>query len=277
MAGETVGTETGGTETGGTAAAAVEHGAGAAEHGAGGHSPLEQFEIKRLIPIDIGGLDLSFTNSALFMLIAVALATLFLTYSMRTRAVVPGRLQSVAEISYEFIANMIRENVGTEGRRYFPFIFTLFMFILFGNLLGMMPYSFTYTSHIIVTFAMAAVVFVGVTVIGFVRHGAKFLKLFVPSGVPMFLLPLLVLIEILSYLTRPISLSVRLFANMMAGHTMLKVFAGFVVSLGVLAGWAPLAFVVALTGLEIGIAFLQAYVFTILTCIYLNDAIHLHH
>ena len=277
MAGETVGTETGGTETGGTAAAAVEHGAGAAEHGAGGHSPLEQFEIKRLIPIDIGGLDLSFTNSALFMLIAVALAALFLTYSMRTRALVPGRLQSVAEISYEFIANMIRENVGTEGRRYFPFIFTLFMFILFGNLLGMMPYSFTYTSHIIVTFAMAAVVFVGVTVIGFVRHGAKFLKLFVPSGVPMFLLPLLVLIEILSYLTRPISLSVRLFANMMAGHTMLKVFAGFVVSLGVLAGWAPLAFVVALTGLEIGIAFLQAYVFTILTCIYLNDAIHLHH
>jgi F-type H+-transporting ATPase subunit a len=277
VAGETVGTETGGTETGGTAAAAVEHGAGAAEHGAGGHSPLEQFEIKRLIPIDIGGLDLSFTNSALFMLIAVALATLFLTYSMRTRALVPGRLQSVAELSYEFIANMIRENVGTEGRRYFPFIFTLFMFILFGNLLGMMPYSFTYTSHIIVTFAMAAVVFVGVTVIGFVRHGAKFLKLFVPSGVPMFLLPLLVLIEILSYLTRPISLSVRLFANMMAGHTMLKVFAGFVVSLGVLAGWAPLAFVVALTGLEIGIAVLQAYVFTILTCIYLNDAIHLHH
>jgi F-type H+-transporting ATPase subunit a len=277
VAGETVGTETGATETGGTAAAAVEHGAGAAEHGAGGHSPLEQFEIKRLIPIDIGGLDLSFTNSALFMLIAVALATLFLTYSMRTRALVPGRLQSVAEISYEFIANMIRENVGTEGRRYFPFIFTLFMFILFGNLLGMMPYSFTYTSHIIVTFALAAVVFVGVTVIGFVRHGAKFLKLFVPDGVPVFLLPLLVVIEILSYLTRPISLSVRLFANMMAGHTMLKVFGGFVVALGVLAGWAPLAFVVALTGLEIGIAFLQAYVFTILTCIYLNDAIHLHH
>ena len=273
MAGETVG-----TETGGTAAAAVEHAAeGAAGHAAGGHSPLEQFEIKRLIPIDIGGLDLSFTNSALFMLIAVALATLFLTYSMRTRALVPGRLQSVAELSYEFIANMIRENVGTEGRRYFPFIFTLFVFILFGNLLGMVPYSFTYTSHIIVTFALAAVVFVGVTVIGFVRHGAKFLKLFVPEGVPVFLLPLLVVIEILSYLTRPISLSVRLFANMMAGHTMLKVFGGFVVALGVLAGWAPLAFVVALTGLEIFIALLQAYVFTILTCIYLNDAIHLHH
>jgi F-type H+-transporting ATPase subunit a len=276
VAGETVE-----TDIGEAAAETVEHGpdavTGAAEHGAGGHSPLEQFEIQRLIPIDLGGLDLSFTNSALFMLIAVALITLFLTYAMRTRSLVPGRLQSMAELSYEFIANMIRENVGTEGRRYFPFIFTLFMFILFGNLLGMIPYSFTYTSHIIVTFAMAAVVFIGVTVIGFVRHGAKFLKLFVPSGVPIFLLPLLVVIEILSYLTRPISLSVRLFANMMAGHTMLKVFGGFVVSLGFLAGWAPLAFVVALTGLEIGIAVLQAYVFTILTCIYLNDAIHVHH
>jgi F-type H+-transporting ATPase subunit a len=276
VAGETVE-----TDIGEAAAETVEHGAdavhGAAEHGVGGHSPLEQFQIKRLIPIEIGGLDLSFTNSALFMLIAVALITLFLTYSMSSRALVPGRLQSMAELSYEFIANMIRENVGTEGRRYFPFIFTLFMFILFGNLLGMIPYSFTYTSHIIVTFAMAAVVFVGVTVIGFARHGAKFLKLFVPSGVPVFLLPLLVVIEVLSYLTRPISLSVRLFANMMAGHTMLKVFAGFVVALGFLAGWAPLAFIVALTGLEIGIAVLQAYVFTILTCIYLNDAIHLHH
>jgi F-type H+-transporting ATPase subunit a len=151
------------------------------------------------------------------------------------------------------------------------------MFILFGNVLGMFPFTFTFTSHIIVTFALAAVVFIGVTVIGFVRHGATFLKLFVPSGVPPFLLPLLVVIEVLSYLTRPISLSVRLFANMMAGHTMLKVFGGFVVALGFLGGWAPLAFVVALTGLEIGIAFLQAYVFTILTCIYLNDAIHLHH
>jgi F-type H+-transporting ATPase subunit a len=269
VAGETTGTET----TGGTAAAVQ----GAVEHGGGAHNPLEQFQIKRLIPIHIGDLDLSFTNSALFMLIAVALITLFLTYAMRSRALIPGRLQSMAELSYEFVANMIRENVGSEGRRYFPFIFTLFMFILFGNVLGMFPFTFTYTSHIIVTFALAAVVFIGVTVIGFVRHGATFLKLFVPSGVPPFLLPLLVVIEILSYLTRPISLSVRLFANMMAGHTMLKVFGGFVVALGILGGWAPLAFVVALTGLEIGIAFLQAYVFTILTCIYLNDAINLHH
>jgi F-type H+-transporting ATPase subunit a len=242
-----------------------------------GHSPLEQFAIDRLIHIPIGGLDASFTNSSLFMVIAIALITLFLTLAMRQSALVPGRWQSMAELSYEFIGKMIRDNVGQEGRQYFPFIFSLFMFILFCNLLGMVPYSFTVTSHIIVTFALALVVFLGVTVIGFIRHGAHFLKLFVPSGVPIALLPLLVVIEVLSYLIRPVSLSVRLFANMLAGHTMLKVFGGFVVALGVLGGWAPLAFVVALTGLEIGIAILQAYVFAILTCIYLNDAINLSH
>jgi F-type H+-transporting ATPase subunit a len=241
------------------------------------HSPLEQFEIKRLIPANIGGLDVSFTNSALFMAIAAAMIALLMVYSMRGRAIVPGRLQSVAELAYEFIANMLQENVGSAGRRYFPFVFTLFMFILFSNMLGMVPYSFTVTSHIIVTFALAIVVFIGVTVIGFTRHGVGFLRFFVPEGVPAVLLPLLIPIEILSYLIRPVSLSVRLFANMMAGHTMLKVFAGFVVALGVLGGWLPLAFVIALTGLEIGIAFLQAYVFTILTCLYLNDAIHMHH
>jgi F-type H+-transporting ATPase subunit a len=242
-----------------------------------GHSPLEQFAIDRLIHIPIGGLDASFTNSSLFMVIAIALITLFLTLAMRQSALVPGRWQSMAELSYEFIGKMIRDNVGQEGRQYFPFIFSLFMFILFCNLLGMVPYSFTVTSHIVVTFALALVVFLGVTVIGFIRHGAHFLKLFVPSGVPIALLPLLVIIEVLSYLIRPVSLSVRLFANMLAGHTMLKVFGGFVVALGVLGGWAPLAFVVALTGLEIGIAILQAYVFAILTCIYLNDAINLSH
>ena len=240
------------------------------------HGPLEQFAIKRLVPMEIGGIDVSITNSSLFMAIAVALIALFLTVGMRRRALVPGRWQSMAELSYEFIARMIRDNVGAEGRRYFPFIFSLFMFILFGNLLGMVPYTFTFTSHIIVTFALAIVVFLGVTAIGFVRHGARFIKLFVPSGVPVALLPLLVVIELLSYLIRPVSLSVRLFANMLAGHTMLKVFGGFVVGLGILGGWAPLAFIVALTGLEIGIAFLQAYVFTILTCVYLNDALHLH-
>jgi len=242
-----------------------------------GPSPLEQFEIKRLYEIHIGGIDVSITNSAVFMLVAIALVTAFLTLGMRQHALIPGRWQSMVELSYEFIAKMVRDNVGSDGMRYFPFVFTLFMFILFCNLIGMVPFAFTVTSHIIVTFVMAAVVFLGVTVIGFIRHGTHFLKLFVPSGVPIFLLPLLVVIELLSYLTRPISLSVRLFANMMAGHTMLKVFGGFVVALGVLAGWAPLAFVVALTGLEIGIAILQAYVFAILTCIYLNDAINLHH
>ena len=189
---------------------------------------------------------------------------------------VPGRWQSLAELSYEFVANMLRDNVGTAGQRYFPFIFTLFMFVLFLNLLGMIPYSFTVTSHIIVTFALAIVIFIGVTIIGFATHGIKFLKMFVPSGIPIALMPLLVVIEVISYLTRPISLSVRLFANMMAGHTMLKVFAGFVVGLGAIGGWAPLAFMVAFTGLEVLIAFLQAYVFAILTCIYLNDALHMH-
>ncbi len=242
-----------------------------------GHSPLEQFKIDRLIHIPLGGIDASFTNSSLFMLVAIALITLFLTLAMRQSALVPGRWQSMAELSYEFVGKMIRDNVGNGGRQYFPFIFSLFMFILFCNLLGMVPYSFTVTSQIIVTFALALLVFLGVTVIGFIRHGAHFLKLFVPSGVPLALLPLLVVIEVLSYLIRPVSLSVRLFANMLAGHTMLKVFGGFVVALGILGGWAPLAFVVALTGLEIGIAILQAYVFAILTCIYLNDAINLHH
>jgi F-type H+-transporting ATPase subunit a len=180
-------------------------------------------------------------------------------------------------MSYEFVANMVRENAGSAGMRYFPFIFTLFMFILFCNLLGLIPYNFTPTSHIAVTFVMAMAVFLGVTVIGFVRNGAGFLRLFVPSGVPIFLLPLIVIIEVISYLTRPISLAIRLFANMMAGHTMLKVFATFVVSLGILAGWAPLAFIVALTGLELLIAFLQAYVFAILSCIYLNDALSQPH
>ncbi len=241
------------------------------------HSPLAQFEIRKLIEIPLGGIDASFTNSSLWMMISVILATAFLTLSMRGRAMVPGRWQSMAELVYEFVANMLRDNVGSGGRRYFPFIFTLFVFILFNNSLGMVPYSFTPTSHIIVTFAMAAVVFVGVTIIGFIKNGTGFLKLFVPSGVPWFLLIILVPIEIISYFVRPISLSVRLFANMMAGHTMLKVFGGFVVSLGLLAGWAPLLFIIALTGMEIGIAMLQAYVFTVLSCLYLHDALHPGH
>lgn len=210
------------------------------------------------------------------MSLAVILIASFLVFGMRKRALVPGRWQSMAELSYEFVANLLRDTVGNEGRKYFPFVFTLFMFILFGNMLGMIPYSFTFTSHIIVTFAMAAAVFIGVTVLGFVKHGFHFFSFFVPPGVSVVLWPLMIPIEIISYLSRPISLAVRLFANLTAGHTMLKVFAGFVVSLGIVGGILPLAFVVALTGLELLIAFLQAYVFTILTCFYINDALHLH-
>jgi F-type H+-transporting ATPase subunit a len=238
-------------------------------------SPLAQFNIKPLIPIRLGELDLSFTNSSLFMVLTLVAASTFLVMGMRRHALVPGRWQSMAELAYVFIANMVRDTVGTAGRPYFPFIFTVFMFVLFGNMWGMIPYSFTFTSHIIVTFTMAIVVFVGVTVIGFIKHKLHFLSFFMPPGVPLIMAPLLVPIEIISYLSRPISLSVRLFANMLAGHTLLKVFAGFVISLG-LFGVVPLAFVVALTGLEIVIAFLQAFVFTILTCLYLNDALHLH-
>lgn len=238
-------------------------------------SPLEQFQIKTIIPIHLGGIDASFTNSALFMTIGVAVATLFLTLSMRGRAIVPGRWQSMAELCYEFVANMIRSNVGAEGRRYFPFIFSLFMFILFGNMLGMIPYSFTYTSHLVVTLGMAMVVFIGTTIIGFVKHGFHFFSFFLPHGTPWYIAPLLIPIEVLSYFTRPVSLSLRLFANMTAGHTMLKVFASFVVTMGLL-GVVPLLAAVALTGLEFLIAFLQAYVFTVLTCIYLNDALHMH-
>lgn len=240
------------------------------------HSPMAQFEISRIVPMNIGGLDVSFTNSSLMMVITLGLITLFLMMSTRRGALVPGRWQSLAEISYEFVASMMRDTVGDSGRKFFPFVFTLFMFILFLNMLGMVPYSFTVTSHIIVTFGLAALVFVGVTVLGFIKHGFGYLKLFVPHGVPAALLPLIVVIEVISYLSRPISLSVRLFANMMAGHTMLKVFGGFIVMLGFIGGWLPLAFSVAFVGLEVLVAFLQAYVFAVLTCIYLNDALHLH-
>ena len=238
---------------------------------------MEQFQIKRLIPIDLFGYDVSFTNASLFMVIAMLVIPLFYLIAMNRRALVPGRLQSTAELSYEFIANMVRENVGEKGMKYFPWIFTIFMFILVLNLLGLLPYSFTVTSHIIVTFALAAMVWLIITAIGFMNHGVGFLKLFVPSGVPWWLLPIIVVIELISYLIRPISHSVRLFANMMAGHAMLKVFAGFVVGLGLLGGWAPFVFLLGFTGLELVVAFLQAFIFTVLTCIYLNDAVNMHH
>ena len=244
-------------------------------HGGEKHSPLEQFEIKELVPIEIGGNNIAFSNSALMMVITISVILLLMLLGTRKRAMVPGRWQALAELCYEFVANLIRDTVGNEGRKYFPFVFSIFMFILVGNMLGMVPYSFTFTSHIAVTFAMAMVVFTGVTILGFAKHGIRFFSFFVPPGVPVWMWPLMIPIEVISYLSRPVSLAMRLFANMLAGHTLLKVFAGFVPALGA-AGILPLAFVGALTGLEFLIAFLQAYVFAILTCLYINDALHLH-
>ena len=237
--------------------------------------PLEQFKIERLIPLHIGGVDVSYTNSAFLMTVAVVLITALLMLGTRKRALVPGRWQSVAEMSYEFVADMVDTNVGHGGREFFPFVFTLFMFILFANFLGLIPYSYTVTSQIVVTFALAAVVFIGVTIVGIARHGFHFLRLFVPQGVPAALLLLLVPIELLSYCIRPFTLSIRLFANMLAGHTMLAIFAGFAASIGLL-GIFPLAINVLLVALEVLVAALQAYVFAILTCLYLSDAINLH-
>jgi F-type H+-transporting ATPase subunit a len=237
--------------------------------------PLEQFAIARIIPIRIGGLDVSYTNAALMMTIAVVSVTALMVLATRGAALVPGRWQSVAEMLYEFVADLVDSNIGQGGRQFFPFIFTLFTFILFANLLGMIPYSYTTTGQIIVTFALAAVVFILVTTIGIVRHGFHFLSLFVPQGVPKVLLLLLVPIELLSYFIRPFTLSIRLFANMLAGHTMLAIFGGFAASLGFLA-FLPVGINVLLVGLEFLVAVLQAYVFAILTCLYLNEAIHLH-
>jgi len=237
--------------------------------------PIHQFEIKKIVPLELNNIDISFTNSSMFMILAVLVVSIFLILSIKNKKVIPNRFQIISELLYEFIANMINDNIGHKGKKFFPFIFTLFTFILFGNLLGMLPYSFTFTSHIIVTFALAMFIFLFITLIGIFMHGFKFFSLFVPKGVPMLMLPLMIPIEIISYLSRPISLSVRLFANMMAGHTMLKIFAGFVFSLGIF-GIAPLIIDVALTALEVLIAILQAYVFTILTCIYLNESINLH-
>tara|TARA_B100000989_G_scaffold285076_1_gene252469 strand:+ start:476 stop:1216 length:741 start_codon:yes stop_codon:yes gene_type:complete len=244
-------------------------------------SPLAQFEINKLIQFNVGSLDISFTNSSLAMVLTVLFILTILFFGLKNSRIIPSKGQSLVELSYEFISNMIGDNIGKEGLRYLPFVFTLFFFILVGNLVGMMPLSFTWTSHIIVTFAIAFFIFLAVTFIAIFKHGLiKFLGFFAPDGVPKPMLLLLVPIEIISYISRPISLSVRLFANMMAGHTLLKVIGGFVFVLGansfIIGGALPLAFLVALTGLEIVIAFLQAYVFAILTCLYINDAIHLH-
>ena len=245
-------------------------------------SPVEQFTIKTLLHLELLGYDVSFSNSALFMILAVLVSVAYLTFAMRNRDMVPGRLQASAEMLYEFISEMVRSNVGNEGRPYFPFVFTLFVFLLFGNMLGLIPYSYTFTSQIVVTFVLAAFIFVGVTLVALIKHGMHFFSFFVPPGAPKVLIPFLIIIEVISYFVRPVSLSVRLFANMLAGHTMLKVFAGLAVMITGAGGVAvagsilPFLALIGLTGLEVLVAGLQAYVFTILTCMYLNDALHLH-
>jgi F-type H+-transporting ATPase subunit a len=244
--------------------------------------PIHQFDIHTLVPIKLFGWDVSFTNSSLYMLASVLLIAGFYIVSMRARSLVPTRVQSVAEISHEFVAGMLRDSAGQGGMKYFPFVFSLFMFIFAANMLGMIPGAFTVTSHIVVTAALAALVFFTVLVVGFAKNGVGFLKLFVPQGVPILILPLVVAIEVISFLSRPISHSVRLFANMLAGHITLKVFGGFVVMLLGAGSYSllaplPLAMAVALTALEFLVAFLQAYVFTMLTCMYLNDALHPGH
>jgi F-type H+-transporting ATPase subunit a len=246
--------------------------------------PIHQFEIQKFFTLGrIGGVEIAFTNSALFMIVALLLIAGLMLGATTSRALVPGRMQSVAEMSFEFVANTLRSTAGTEGMKFFPLVFTLFMFILTVNLIGMIPYAFTVTSHIIITVSLALLVFVTVIVYGFWKNGLRFFKLFVPSGIPIYILPLVTFIEVLSFISRPISHSVRLFANMLAGHITLKVFGGFVTMLGAAGflGWMgavlPLGLTVALTALELLVAFLQAYVFAILTCIYLNDAIHPGH
>jgi len=247
------------------------------------YDPIHQFQIQKLIPIEVGGVDFSFTNASLFMVLTVAGASAFLILSTRGRGLVPSRWQSAAELTYEFIAQTLRESTGSDGMRFFPFVFSLFMFILVANLWGMFPYFFTVTSHIVITGAMAVMVILMVVGFGLWRHKFGFFQLFVPRGVPVVILPFIVVIEILSFLSRPLSLSIRLFANMLAGHITLKVFAGFVTALaslgaiGVLGAILPLFATVALTALEFLVAALQAYVFAILTSLYLNDALHPSH
>src|SRR5215510_4095812 len=246
--------------------------------------PIHQFEIKNLFPIvRIGGTEIAFTNSALFMVIGVLVILLLTLGATRSRTLVPDRLQTVAEMSYEFVATTLQSTAGPEGMKFFPLVFSLFAFILVLNVMGIIPYTFTVTSHIVITVALALLVFFTVVIYGFWNHGLYFFKLWVPTGVPIYILPLVTFIEVLSFLSRPVSHSVRLFANMLAGHITLKVFGGFVTMLGALGflGWlgaiVPISLTVALTALELLVAFLQAYVFAILTCIYLSEAIHAGH
>lgn len=246
---------------------------GAHEH----HSPLAQFEIKKIFDLNIAGVDVSFTNSSLYMVLATLCIILFLHYATRKKSLVPGRLQVIAESIYNFIIDMVRTSVGTEGNKFFPLVFSLFMFILLCNVLGMTPYSFTVTSHIAVTFTLAMICFLTITIFAIARNGiGGFIHMFLPSGVPMVMAPMIFLIEFFSYLIRPVTLSVRLFANIVAGHVLLKVVAGFIISLGIIFGVAPMLFAVIMTGFELFVAVLQSYIFSILVCAYLGDATKEH-
>lgn len=246
-------------------------------------SPLEQFQLKTIVPLEVAGQDVSFTNASLFMTLALLAIWVFMFFGMRRAELVPGRWQSAVEGIHEFVRGMVDENIGPKGRAYVPFIFSLFIFVLIANLIGLLPYAFTVTSHIAVTFAFASFIFLLCVIIGIAKHGLHFFSLFVPPQTPIFLLPLIVVIELISFLSRPLTLSVRLFANMTAGHILLKVFAGFIISLGLaggvlpLIGILPMAMNVALYALELLVAVVQAYVFALLTCVYLNDSVNLSH
>ena len=239
-------------------------------------SPLHPFELHEWIPISLGGFDISVNKAVVMMWVVVVMAAVFMVIAGSARKLVPGKLQSIAELMVDFIRSMILDTMGKEGMRFFPLIATLFLFILFCNLLGLIPGSYTVTSQIIVTAVFSCVVYGISLIMGFLIHGIKFLGILIPPGTPGWLLPLMIPIELMSQLARPISLAVRLFANMTAGHVILGVLFGMAISGGLLIGWLPFAFTVAIYGLEVGIAFIQAYIFTILTCVYIGDAFHLH-
>ncbi|MGD1954263.1 MAG: F0F1 ATP synthase subunit A [Sphingomonadales bacterium] len=246
-------------------------------------SPLDQFKLSNKLELSVAGFDASITNSALWMIGVVAVTSVGLMWAMRRADMVPGRSQSMAELLYEFVANMVKDNIGAGGRPFFPFIFSLFMFILIANLAGMVPYGFTVTSHLAVTMTFAIFIFLLVIAVGFARHGLHFFSLFLPPGTPVFLMPLIVVIEVISFFSRPVTLGVRLFANMTAGHILMKVFAGFIISMAAAGSfvaflsWLPFVANVAVTALELLVAAVQAYVFALLTCVYLNDAVNLEH
>jgi F-type H+-transporting ATPase subunit a len=240
-------------------------------------NPLRQFKIEKIFDIQIAGIDISLTNSSVYMFIATILAIVFMIFATSKKSLIPSKLQLIAEITYNFVANMVKTSIGNEGNKFFPLIFSLFIFILLCNILGMTPYSFTVTSHIVVTLALSMVAFLTITIFAITRNGFKgFLHMFLPSGVPLVMAPLIFMIELFSYLIRPVTLSVRLFANIVAGHVLLKVIAGFIISLGLVFGWAPMIFAVIMTGFELFVAILQSYIFAVLVCAYLGDAIRQH-